>query len=339
MSPVPSAPAKRTLFLIRGKLGDSLVNMMCVVEYARRHPEEKIFVLIRRAYAGLFEGLPGIELLPFDSSAELLWLTLRTRLGGGIDKLAVIWAFGSKMPWVARLSGAKLRAYLDHRFPEGVFTHIAPDLPVEYLCDVGWRVTCLLDPDVARPDRLTFANLARRRKQGEYVALVPIADEVRRCLDHEHFCLLVEAARERFPGVRLVMFGNLRDAPLRALMERPLPPDVEFIPFSDVPTLVERLAHCVHLLTVDTGVSHLACAMEVPTTVFFGPTEPAKIILPAQQHVETVRLPALGPRNHCEVKHCRRPLCLYGGLREWASKKPLASETLLDDCLLLTERT
>jgi hypothetical protein len=50
--------------------------------------------------------------------------------------------------------------------------------------------------------------------------------------------------------------------------------------------------------------------MGIPATVLFGPTQPQKIVLPQQPDTTWVRLTVLGG-EHCEVKDCARPLCLY----------------------------
>ena len=73
--------------------------------------------------------------------------------------------------------------------------------------------------------------------------------------------------------------------------------------------LVDELAQLAHLYTTDTGVYHLAVAMGVPTTVFYGPTQPWKNGFPAQARLARIRLAALGG-EHCEIKDCRQPVCL-----------------------------
>ena len=68
----------------------------------------------------------------------------------------------------------------------------------------------------------------------------------------------------------------------------------------------------------DTGLYHLATAIGIPATVFFGPTQPHKIIMPEQTNVRAFRLTALG-QLHCEDKSCRRPLCLHAAIATWGN--------------------
>ncbi len=58
----------------------------------------------------------------------------------------------------------------------------------------------------------------------------------------------------------------------------------------------------------DTGLYHLAAAMDIPATVVFGPTQPGRIILP-RQNAASVRLEVLA-EEHCDVKACRNPVCI-----------------------------
>ena len=80
----------------------------------------------------------------------------------------------------------------------------------------------------------------------------------------------------------------------------------------NIPTLeaiVEELSVLNHLYSTDTGIYHLAAAMGVPLTTYFGPTQPWKIGFPAQPGLKRIRLAAL-EGEHCEEKGCRRPVCL-----------------------------
>ena len=48
-------PARRILFVIRGKLGDSLVLYAMVRAYIQAHPQDQVSLLIRRDYALLLK--------------------------------------------------------------------------------------------------------------------------------------------------------------------------------------------------------------------------------------------------------------------------------------------
>ena len=100
--------------------------------------------------------------------------------------------------------------------------------------------------------------------------------------------------------------------------------------------LVDALCACRHLLTTDTGVYHLAASIGVPCTVFFGPTQPDKIVMPEQAGIEKVRLPSLA-NAHCEVKDCQQPFCLNLAVDRWCGGKTDIPDTgrLPVGCLLI----
>jgi ADP-heptose:LPS heptosyltransferase len=325
---------KRTLLVVRGKLGDTLTAWPSIRAYADRHPEEEVWFAVRRNYAVLFAGEPGIRLLPFASSAQLYGAVLRLRLSGGIGRLAVLWGFGKAVSRLARLSGAPWRAYLDGRFGKA-FSHVAEAEPNATIADAAWRVARLLDPALPRPDKLEIASLGAMRTAAhpQAVALTPVADETRRVLDREALQTLAAVAKERFPGAPLWLLGNPDDKALQPLLDAGLPDGVVLKPFPRLEDLIEALAHTRHLLTTDTGVYHLAAAMGVPATVFFGPTQPAKVVLPGQPGVDCRRPSPLGNR-HCEVKDCSQPACLFQAVAAWADLPPPPATELPAGCLL-----
>ena len=89
-----------------------------------------------------------------------------------------------------------------------------------------------------------------------------------------------------------------------------------------------------HLYSTDTGLYHLAVAMGVPTTTYYGPTQPWKNAFAAQPDLARVRLAALGG-DHCEEKQCRRPVCLANAVALHAGAQPGSSvEGTPPSCLL-----
>ncbi|HEX7383419.1 MAG TPA: glycosyltransferase family 9 protein, partial [Burkholderiaceae bacterium] len=115
------------------------------------------------------------------------------------------------------------------------------------------------------------------------------------------------------PGRALHVLVNRADAdaqPLLAMAAKDgLPGDARFREFPRLEDLVAELACLEHLHATDTGLYHLAAAMDVPLTTYFGPTQPRRNGFPAQPGLARVRIAALGD-EHCEEKDCRRPVCL-----------------------------
>jgi ADP-heptose:LPS heptosyltransferase len=106
-----------------------------------------------------------------------------------------------------------------------------------------------------------------------------------------------------------------------------MPAGCELRTFRDLAALVEEYMQLAAWFGTDTGLYHLAAAIGLPATVFFGPTQPHKIVMPGQRNARVFRLAALGD-THCEVKSCVRPLCLHANVALWSHASPM---TRLDE--------
>jgi hypothetical protein len=303
---------RRVLFVIRGKLGDSLVLYAAVRRYVEQFPGDRVVLAIRRDYARLLRDEPGFTLLPFGSRLEMIvrlaWLRA---FSAPFDVLAVLWGFGPAIRIAARLVAARRRIYLNGRFadlyPEW------PDLPDQItLVDPAMEVIRCFEPRLTRPEALLVPSLAAARFSGAppcAIGVVPIADELRRNLEPSTLDLLVGEARRRHPGRPLRVFVNPVNRGAGAIVAHRLPAGAELRRFSDLRDVVREFGELEAWYGTDTGLYHLAVAMGIPATVFFGPTQPWKIVMPRQPEARWVRLAVLG-QDHCEEKACTRPLCL-----------------------------
>lgn len=318
---------RNVVFLIRGKLGDSLVFQAVVREYARRHPGERITLLMRADYAALLRGEREFGVIGFGSRLGLALAVLRLRLacllrGGRMDVFAVLWGFGDAITMAARLSGAPRRLYIDGRMP-ALFPEYPPEQDSDTLEGPAWLVARLLDAGLPRPESVLLPQLATLRTPGgKAVAVVPLANEPRKNMDRACVDALLAEVRRRHPGAAIRLFVNPGDSGAQG-MSVGLPADVELVSFSSVTQLVGLYRDIAAWYGTDTGTYHVAAAMGIPATVFFGPTQPLKIMLPAQPAARSVRLAVLG-NEHCEVKDCADPACLQQAVSAW-SGTPLAS--------------
>ncbi len=305
----------RLLLVIRGKLGDTLIAWAAAAGYAKRHPEAEITVLVRRNYLPLLARERGARLVAFGSRVEmiakLLWLRITRPC---FDALAVLWGFGPPMTWIARLACARRKIYLNPRLAE-FFPEFPAEAADEFQLDPAWRVLRCLDPGLPRPQRLELPGLAALRgARGSAIGLVPFADEPRRNMDAASVVALAGEIARRHPGDPIWILVDPGEA---ARIGAPLPPGVEFVTFATLEELIDRYARLKAWYGTDTGPYHLAVAMGIPTTTFFGPTQPLRNSFPAQPNLERVRLSVLG-KEHCEQKQCARPLCLHRAVANFA---------------------
>jgi ADP-heptose:LPS heptosyltransferase len=321
---------RRTIFAIRSKLGDTLISFQCVRDFADAYPDDEITLLTRAAYARLFADEAGIRVIGFDSrigmALKLLWLRIRRP---AFDVLAVLWGSGPPIKLIGRLVNARRKIAWSRKFAPEIFE--APDIPAEVLLvEPAARTVRMIEPAFANPRRLKIPGLAARYARADdrvAVGIVPVADEARRNLDLAALGQLIAEVRQRHPQAPIRIFVNPGNAGTDALIAMQQGAGCEVRTFRDLATLTDEYLQLTAWYGTDTGLYHLAVAMGIPATVFFGPTQPHKIVMPGQTGVRVWRLAALGDA-HCDEKSCQRPLCLHAAVATWGG---VTSPTRLDE--------
>jgi ADP-heptose:LPS heptosyltransferase len=299
------------LFLIRDKLGDSLIAANVALLFARRHPEWEVSVMIRDAYAHPLAHEAELNVIPFRTGLGAQLTVWWWRLSGRrYDVLGVLRGFGKRTLSLVRGIPAQRVIVHDERLA-AVATEVVSVADASADSDPhygpAWRVARALDSNLPAPDRLEFPALARRWNEADkrLVAICPLSDEPRRNMSAAAIEALYDALRLRHSDREVVVLT--RDAgDLKALARFPSTPIKEF---RDIPGLIELFLQCSHYYGTDTGLLHMAAAMGMPCTVFFGPTQPHRVLLPGQPDVAVVRESILGDR-HCDIKSCTRPVCI-----------------------------
>jgi ADP-heptose:LPS heptosyltransferase len=301
--------SRRVLFVIRGKLGDTISAYATVRAWAAVFPKDELTLLVRANYAPLFRGEPGIRLIGFGSRAvmfaKLLWMRLTEP---AFDALLILLGFGAPVHRLGKLVRARRKVYLDGRFSD-VFTEW-PELSDDYVqSEPAWRVARLVEPSLAQPLVSRIGSLADRRKPEKVIGIAPVSDEPRRSMGPVVLRALIESLQRRHPGYAVHVLVNPGDADAKPLLAAGLPAGAQFRTFPTLELLFAELGRLEHLHSTDTGLYHLAAAMGIPLTTYYGPTQPHRNGFPAQPALARVRIAALGG-EHCEEKGCRRPVCL-----------------------------
>ena len=313
---------RRVLFVIRGKLGDSLIAYAAVRKYVDEFPRDDVVLLMRRDYARLLEGERGFRLIAFGSRLEMLFHLFRLRTKPRFDVLAVLWGFGPPMRTIAKWTRASRKIYLDGRFADA-YPEWPGISPTGTLVDAATGVIRKFEPSFTAPASLSVSSL-RSKKESADIAVVPLANELRRNLDGETFDVLLAEVRRRHPGAPIRVLVNPSDRGADALLARPLPGGVRFVRFSRLEDIVREYRDIAAWYGTDTGLYHLAAAMGIPATVFFGPTQPWKIVMPEQPGATWVRLKVLGDA-HCDVTDCANPVCVQQAVATFAGSGLKAS--------------
>jgi ADP-heptose:LPS heptosyltransferase len=328
-----ATPRRRVLFVIRGKLGDTISAFATVRAYAEAHPADAITLLVRANYAPLFAQERGLRLVGFSSRlamfAKLAWLRWTEP---PFDALLVLLGFGPPVRRLGQMVRAARKVYLDGRFRD-VYPEW-PEIPPDHVqSEPAWRVARVFAPGLAQPQRVHIPSLAAlRRPRGSSppaIGIAPVSDEPRRSMGPAVLRALIEAlARER-PGSAIHVLVNRADADAQPLLAMArgsgLPAGAQLREFPRLEDLFAELAGLAHLHATDTGLYHLAAAMGVPLTTYFGPTQPQRNGFPAQPELTRVRIAALGG-GHCEEKGCLRPVCLEIAVARHHGVEPPAYE-------------
>jgi ADP-heptose:LPS heptosyltransferase len=297
------------LFVLRGKLGDSIAAYATVRAYADAYPADEVTLLVRANYAPLFEREAGIRVIGFASRlamfAKLLWMRWAEP---PFDALLVLLGAGPPIRRLGRMVRARRKIYLDGRF-SGIYPEW-PEIPEPHLqSEPAWRVARLYAPDLSQPQQSRIASLAALRQPDRVIGIAPVSDEPRRSMSAAVVHALIAALARQHPGCAIHVLINRADADAKDLLRAGLPASAQFREFPTLHALFEALSPLEHLHSTDTGLYHLAAAMGVPLTVYFGPTQPWRNTFAAQPALTRLRLAALGD-EHCEEKGCLRPACL-----------------------------
>jgi ADP-heptose:LPS heptosyltransferase len=224
------------------------------------------------------------------------------------DALMVLLGSGSPMLRLGRMVRARRKIFTDARLRE-VYTEW-PEVPQHHMqFEPAWRVARVYAPELAPPQRSRIPSLAAMRRPERVIGIAPVSDETRRTMSPRVVHEMVGALARRHPGYAIHVLVNTDDAQARPLLDAGLPPEARLHNFPTLDALVRELSILEHLHTTDTGIFHVAAAMGVPLTTYYGPTQTWKNGFPAQPDLTRIRLAALGG-EHCEEKGCARPVCL-----------------------------
>lgn len=106
------------------------------------------------------------------------------------------------------------------------------------------------------------------------VAIHPFSSHPQKPWHEDDFIAVANALQERH-GCRIVLFGGKRDVDLGAYMaERIRPAPVSAIGRTGLRQTMALLSKCSLLVCNDSGIMHLAAALDVPLVALFGPSPP-----------------------------------------------------------------
>jgi ADP-heptose:LPS heptosyltransferase len=330
---------KRLFVLIRDKLGDTVIAFQGLAAYRAMHPQDEITVMVHAHYLPLIEHEPGYRFVPYTSSLQaMLWAWRQRLFGRPYDALLVLRGFGKKVGSLARILHAKKRIHFLSRMPD-IFQESPPALLPEEdarqtLIAPVVRALWQVSPGLSAPQALVLPSLSARRTQPCHVVVCPVTDEARKNISPAAVAAMLPGIRRRHPGMPIRILVRT-DGEQGFEAGKPIL-GAEVVAFGSISGLLRELGEAATYYGADTGLYHVAAAMGIPAVVFFGPTQPYKVMLPGQNAC-AVRLQALG-QDHCDMKGCRTPVCLQNAIALWSAGS-LAASRYPEHCSLRLKET
>ena len=267
-------------------LGDVVHAMPAVQDIRAALPHAQIDWVVEKSFAPLAARCQGVRRVvpcelrrwrkaPFAAATRMAWRAFKTDLQSqpydavidlqGLSKSALV-------AWLARLaSGGKRYALANQTDGSGY------ERPTRWVADVAVpvqphihavqrsRVLCARALGYAVPAALNFGLVAHGSAQvsGRCVALVHGTSRDDKCWPQDHWVAL---------GRRLVAAGYTLGLPHGSAdeqarserMAQALGPQAQVWPRLDLGALTDRLAACAGVIGVDSGLSHIAVALDLP---------------------------------------------------------------------------
>ncbi len=284
MSFLPDS-SRHVLVVHPGSLGDVLLSLPTLCAIRQLWPSRGLTLAARGEIGGFLQQCREIDQsLSLDGAA---WSSLWT-LGGNVpaELRRLFEQCDAAVAWLARGQeemttlftsagigdvrigsphGAGLRSvHQAERYGEAVRIGIQPD-----------SADCRL----ALPESMVKEGARLLAKQGvdpsSVVVIVhPGSGSRHKCLPPSRLCEVISAAAER--GWRPVMVGGPADGNLVALVQEGLTKPVSTVTNLPLSAVAGLLTHATAYLGHDSGLTHLAALLGVPTIAMFGPTDPTR---------------------------------------------------------------
>ena len=319
-----AASEPQKILVIRlSSIGDILLTTPLLRLLRRRFPAARIDFVIKSRFAELLRNNPHLNeviALETESGFESLREVHRRIRATGYDLVVDIHQnfrsrylrLGLGCVRVVRHDKQRLRRFLLIKANLNLYDEIVP-MHQRYiralrpwgLQDDGLGLEFYLDPPAERQIGLRFAE---RPEERQLVAMAPGAGFATKRWPAVHY---QETARrlQQECGVDILLLGNKADreitGPIAAAAGRGL---YDWAGTLSLQQSAAALAHCQLLITNDTGLMHLACALKVPVIAIFGPTTRELGFFPVGPGAEVIEEESLDcrPCSHMGGHRCPR---------------------------------
>src|SRR6516225_244092 len=151
-----------------------------------------------------------------------------------------------------------------------------------------YQLASVLEPlGLALRDPVPRLKIARDHIQKPLLGFHPGSGSQAKNWPLGHWIDFIEKIASRFEGL-LLIGGEADDEVIRAFRLRWRGPPFESVVRQNLRDLMRALTRCTIFVGHDTGVTHLAAAVQTPTVALFGPTNP-DVWRPLGEHVKVIQ--------------------------------------------------
>lgn len=316
-------------------LGDVLFALPVLTVLKQAFPDEPITFLTHAHHAELFSLVPQVaEVLCYDRKTPRAIMQLVQAVRRRRYRMAVVLnpVFrGAVLAWCAGIPQrvGYLRDYERKQSLWGLgrFLLTHPFLPqekkiheVERYLNLARMFGLEMRPEDALP-RLKLTQEAKDFGHGvtqslcengekPLVALLPGGGWKMRWWPADRFAAIGDWLAAAY-GARILLLGSKEEESLaEQVRSRMKQPAVSYAGETTLTQLAGVLSRCSLLLSNDTGVVHLAAALDIPVLALFGPGDPVKV-RPLSEQAVVIHHPV--PWGPCRVQYtnrCRNNLCM-----------------------------
>jgi heptosyltransferase-2 len=281
-------------------IGDTILTVPFLRNLRRAHPDARIDLMVAPYSSDVLRGIPYVDefivydppTIHADSGGRHRTFLSRARFvaelrAGRYDKAYVLKRSFSSAA-IAFLSGARERIGFDTERRGFLLTKRVPyrhdrHEVLNFLDVLRADGVPVVDDHLEAwisPEETAYAEgfLAEGGvAPGEQVvAIHPFSANQARAWHEDGFVAAANALQERF-GVRVLLLGGKRDREMAAgIAGRIRPAPVTAVGETDLRQSMALLSKCALLICNDSGIMHLAAALDIPLIALFGPQSPVK---------------------------------------------------------------
>lgn len=333
---------RRVLLVLTTGLGDTVLSTPIFEAVRRSMPQARLGLFVRQPWAPLFSAEPDVdEVIVYPGKWRRFFSTLAglrrfapelTLIlhGNDPDIIPLVYLAGSRHIVRIPTAGTRYRRLLSNASrPED-----AAPLPGLHYVDNRLRILDTLGIPATRSTPVVRCDLAARRKaadsieaaigRGKYIVVHPWAADAYKTWPLSQARAFIEAALARWTDIGMVITGSDRDRAVARALADGLPTSRVVVTAGDfdLAGMSGLLAGAAVTVAPDTGILHLAAALDVPTVGLYSPTQ-ASLVGPraASAPVQSLQRPLTC--TPCLEKRCPYPAALC--MQQFAASDVLAS--------------